>query len=149
MTQKNFESIGEAATAARAILFARLDKLPEAMREHLEPLAGQGVSPVDFLAAFIEATHAHADAQAVTQDMQRIAAGAARLFEMDGFHNSLNGRATGIARAFDRKVGDTPASKAQAKSSDPEPVEKFLKVEEAPGWRAKNADKLETGEVTA
>jgi hypothetical protein len=102
---REFAEIAEAADAIREFMILNRDKLPQHIRDRVEPSTRQGSSPVDLAVNFTKAVYANRGETGVTKEALAIAAGAADLIDMKGFHGRLDDRAAKMALALQRDSG--------------------------------------------
>lgn len=127
MSKFEFSEISEAADAVRDYIILNKGNLPEHVRDRLHALTRAGTSPVDLVATFVRAAFASSDD--FTKQGKKIAAAAADLVDLKGFHGHLDGKAGKMALALTRDAGVAPpAGKSwPAKDKDPEPDAEFVK----------------------
>lgn len=120
---QTFEGIAGAADAIRRFYFRNEDDFPQHFRDKVSPHVGQGSSPVDLGAHFARAVYANRDelSDKVKKDALELAAGAADIFDRDGFHSKLDGKAAAMSLAMRRESGEKarPGMPWPAKEKDP------------------------------
>lgn len=108
-TDFEFNEISDAADAIREFIIVKQDVIPDHLRQRLFNLTRTGVSPVELVTAFVRAVYAHRKKAGVgTSLAMKIAAAAADLIDMKGFHGRLEGRAGKMALALRRDAGLPP-----------------------------------------
>lgn len=128
-----FSSIAEAADEIRDFVATNPQAIPSHVMPRVHGFTRTGSSPVDLLVTFVRAIYSNRDDKVVTPQALEIAAAAADLVDMNGFHGRIEGNAGRIAQALRRDAG-VPAPRGRgwpAKTSDPEPSADFLPQEMA------------------
>lgn len=121
---QTFEGIAGAADAIRRFYFRNEDDLPQHFRDRVGPHVGQGSSPVDLGAHFTRAVYANRDALPAKQKKEalELAAGTADIFDRDGFHSKLDGKAAGMSLALRRDSGEKAAGSQSWPKKDDDPA---------------------------
>jgi outer membrane biosynthesis protein TonB len=131
MAKFEFIEVSDAADTVREYLTLNRDKVPEHLRDRMRALIRQP-SPVELVTGFVRAVYANRED--ATPQAMKIAAAAADLIDIKGFHDRLEGNAGKVALALARDAGvPLPNGKTYPpESKDPEPAPEFVKPPEAP-----------------